>query len=131
MAFVLGFGQTEIDYQKDLQEEFRGYVEREFAACPEDYFDSEFTKRISKWAEHQATDSRIQADRYRKAANFPDRYSSYYVNVLGDANHIVFIVRFTHINRRHGLSPDGWASFQTKACFFVDASECREAKPCP
>jgi RNase adaptor protein for sRNA GlmZ degradation len=54
------------------------------------------------------------AEIYKTATKHPDRYSTLWFSVLHDASNVVVIFRFQHINRRHPMSPDGWASMTSK-----------------
>ena len=77
---------------------------------------SELNSAISKRSEeyHRLADS------YKIASDYPDRYSSYYFRILYDSTNICVCFRFSHINRRHAMAPDGWAMMGTRKTVWID-----------
>lgn len=120
MNIILGFGDTEKRFEENLEKLMLDHVAKEYSESDEDYFSDAFVKKISVWASNLAEESRKEADEYKTAATYPDRYTSFWVSTIADASHIIFVVSFHHINRRHAMSPDGWALMQTKPCFHID-----------
>lgn len=121
---IIGFGSTEKEYEKKLEEKFISYVKSLYNPSDDNIFTDEFINEIQKWSNLESISSREEADRYKNSSDYPDRYSSYYCYVLGDCNYIVFIIDFSHINRRHAFSPDGWAMLQNKRAFAISVQEC-------
>ena len=74
---------------------------------------------MSKWCEDRGQKYRDKADEYKEATDFPDRYSSFYPEVTDNYNSIIVILHFSHINRRHAMSPDGWALMQNDRFIYV------------
>lgn len=119
MSFVLGFGSTETACEEAEQAAFAEAVATLYRESGESYFTKEIIEKAGKWLDSRATGYRRKDEEYRTAPSFPDRYSSYYAHVLGDASHIVAVFTFHHTNRRHAMSPDGWALLVTKPCFCI------------
>ena len=69
---------------------------------------------------------RAKADEYKSASTYPDRYSYYWVTVVHGASDIVALFNFTHVNRRHALSPDGWAAMMNKRTFDVQSYDLHD-----
>lgn len=123
---IVGFGSTEKAFEEAEREAFESFVRERFNALKLDYFTTEFQKEVEEWVEARAKAYQEQADQYKKADTFPDRYSSYWASVVSSGSHIVAILSFHHINRRHAWSPDGWALLQSKRVFHMDTWEARE-----
>jgi hypothetical protein len=122
---IIGFGSTEQKVEENLEREFLEYATQSYRACGDAYFTDEFRSEVAVWAEAQSRKSRETADSYKDAEKFPDRYSYYWLRVVGDASSIVFIVKFSHINRRHALSPDGWAMMQSEKLIHLNGLDIR------
>lgn len=75
------------------------------------------------WMNSLSHGSRSLGDEYKHAEKYPDRYTYYFASVVSDASHLVFIITFHHINRRHALSPDGWGMMRTERVFYVGTKE--------
>jgi len=119
----VGFGSTEADFEAAEESAFREKFRDACASNNAGYVTDELVMEMRQWVALRASLLRKAADDYKSAEEYPDRYSSYRVTVLNDANHIVAIMRFTHINRRHAMSPDGWGAMWTNRCFFVHVNE--------
>lgn len=128
MNIILGFGDTEKRFEEKLEGQMWDHVANEFVKEPERYFSDDFVVKIKKWADGLAKESKRLCDEYKTATDYPHRYSSFYCYTLGDCNHIVFILSFHHINRRHAMSPDGWAMLQSKRVFDVYSYDAERAK---
>ncbi len=103
MSVVLGFGQNETVAAEQIVAEI-------IEAVKSEGLDS--VKRIE--AEYKE-----QAEKYDAMSreDAPERYSYFYAYT---DRRIVRLTLF-HINRRHALSPDGWALLQTKTIIdFID-----------
>lgn len=129
MNIILGFGDTEKRFEEKLESQMWDYVADEFSKESETYFTDNFIKRVKEYADGLAKESQRQCDEYKVAADYPHRYTSFWCYTLGDCNHIVFIISFHHINRRHAMSPDGWGMMKSKRLFDVynyDAERARK-----
>lgn len=125
---IIGFGSTEKEVEARLQREIISLVESECRKAKMDYFTDDFIGHIKQCVDTLAKESRAKSDSYKDAKTFPDRYSGFWVYTLGDCNHIAFIVTFHHINRRHGLSPDGWALLESEVVFQVSHLDMPKAE---
>jgi hypothetical protein len=125
---IIGFGSTETKVEEALEREFLDYATEQYRDSGADYFNDEFREELAQWANSRSEASRSVADSYRNAERFPDRYSSYWVRVVGDASSIIFIVTFHHTNRRHALSPDGWAMMRTEKLIHLNGLDIRTKK---
>ncbi len=127
MNIALGFGQTETDYEDNLGREFEQFVKSEFdEVCKAHSFAMVYdhnAKRIREWLTSKAGESRSMADQFDESDKPPARYSSFHATLTDSASDVVAIVDFTHINRKHALSPDGWGLLQTKRLFHVSSTD--------
>ena len=114
MSMAVGFGSTEQEFEDAEIYAFKEHCRAEYLRRGLSYIDDEMAEAVEEWVRERAMRHRERYDGYRNSDEFPPRYSSYYVSVLNDASHIVAIYRFSHINRRHALSPDGWAMMNTE-----------------
>ena len=78
---------------------------------------------MTTWMNSLSYGSRSLGDEYKHAEDYPDRYTYYFASAASDASHLVFIITFHHINRRHALSPDGWGMMRTERIFYVGTEE--------
>ena len=120
---IVGFGSNEADFEAAEERAFREKFRDEFAKWPADYITPDFTSIMRDWVAKRASALRNEAAGYKEADEYPDRYSSYFVNVLDSPSYIVAIMKFTHSNRKHSMSPDGWGALWTERCFFVDVQK--------
>ena len=120
MAFAIGFGSTEQQFEQDEEDAIRAFIVERANEKRTEYFTGAFIAEVNEWVKARSTDLKAQDACYRSAVDFPDRYGSYYATVLGDPSHLVVILSFIHTNRRHALSPDGWACMTNKRIFYVD-----------
>lgn len=109
MAFIIGFGSEENRAEENEFEVIREFCRDTYLYMNCDYVTDDFVNVVEEFVKKRGAISRGLADSYRKSDDFPDRYSSFYPTVLHDASNVVVILRFSHYNRRHALSPDGWA----------------------
>ena len=109
MNFVIGFGKTETDFERQEIEAFEEYARSRFVGRGEGYITSQYVEDVNVWMDERAKACRDQASKHDKAADPPSRYSYYYPHIASSASAIVAIFKFSHINRRHAMSPDGWA----------------------
>jgi len=122
---IIGFGKTETDFENALEEKLFEIVEKEYD-CEHDMFSDGFIERMKKAVNGWAKESQDKADEYKTAENYPSRYTQFWAYTLGDCNYCVFVITFHHINRRHGLSPDGWALMRTEKAFAVSVQDIRK-----
>lgn len=120
MTFVLGFGSTEQEFERQEETAIREYIEERYVALGLDYFTDVFVKEITAWVKARGEAYKARDAEYKTAADYPSRYSSYWSSVLSDASHIVVILSVFHTNRRHAMSPDGWACMITKPVFLFE-----------
>lgn len=116
-GFVLGFGSTEKAFEDAEERAIGEYITERFQATDDGYFSDELIADITKWIKARADDLHAQSKVHKKAAEYPSRYSEYWPTVLSDASHIAVVMSVHHINRRHAMSPDGWAVMQTRPVF--------------
>ena len=114
MSLTIGFGSTEQDFEEAEIEAFKEHCRTEYLRRGVSYISDEMAGAVEEWVRERATKLLERYDGYRNSDDYPSRYSIYYISVLTDASHVVAIYRFSHINRRHALSPDGWAIMNTE-----------------
>lgn len=123
MNIALGFGSTEEAFETAEFEAFQHFVHERYKELNLGYFTSEFIAVVEQWVEDRTKGLRAEAKKNDKAEVFPDRYSYYFGTVVSGASDLVLIAKFQHINRRHALSPDGWALMQSKRLFDFSSTE--------
>lgn len=128
MGFVIGFGSTEEERERDEEQAIRDYVVRVANESGVSYFTDDFVDGVRNWLLERAAASRAEDASYKRAENFPDRYGSYHSTVIADASHVVVILSWLHTNRRHALSPDGWACISRKQVFAVHSWEDNQSR---
>lgn len=128
MNIALGFGSIETEFEASEEKAFCEHVETLFRERGLGYFTHEFVKEIEAWVEERTRTLRAAAKRHDVAADHPDRYGYYYGSIAESASDIVLVAKFQHINRRHGLSPDGWALLQSKRLFHVSSIDIDPAR---
>lgn len=121
MGFALGFGKTEEDFVKSEENIILDYATQLWE--PGSYVSEELARDVQKFVNERGEAYRDAAEEYKTAEDHPDRYSSYYATVLNDASHLAVILRCLHINRRHPLSPDGWACLSNSHIFYITSWE--------
>lgn len=125
---IIGFGSKEEAFERAEEAAFRQYVEDNFPYDDADYFTEEFGDEVRAWIRKRADDYQGKAAAYKDSATFPERYSAYWAHLVHDGSYMVAVVSFMHYNRRHALSPDGWAVMQTEKCFHVKSWDFRKRK---
>lgn len=125
MNIILGFGLTEEQFETGEQEWVQSlvneYIAKDTDSSWHNFSDEFITELESKIKERSAEYKRLDKE-YHDAENYPTRYSSYYATVLHDLHNIAVIMKFTHINRRHALSPDGWGAMYGTKVFLYEAN---------
>lgn len=119
MGFAIGFGSIEVERERAEREAIEEYIKQACAERGEHYVSHELAENVSQWLSVRAKASRMESDSYKDAESFPDRYSSFYSDTAHNASRIFVRISWSHINRRHGLSPDGWAMLQNEQVFCV------------
>lgn len=127
MAFAIGFGSTEERVERAEEENFLKVVRTAYAESGACYISKDVIAVVEKAMDERSKAINAAAKDYGTATQFPDRYSSFHVSVAHNPSNVVGIFRFHHINRRHALSPDGWASLMTTRLVHVDSSDLRRA----
>jgi len=104
MSLVLGFGEAEYSMAIQIIQECIAAAESQ----PQD-IDGAFR------AVQAAYDKRRAHYKGLPQNASPERYSSFWFThtQLYEGRHLIEFV-FSHINRRHPMSPDGWAAMTTK-----------------
>ena len=117
MNIALGFGSTETAFEESEIAAFKHHLEEKYPGWGRSHITDAFVEYMERWLAARAKGYQDKSDEFRKAAEFPDRYSYYHSHIAHSASCIVAIFMFTHINRRHALSPDGWATLQTQQTY--------------
>lgn len=125
MNIVIGFGSTEQAFEEGERKAFEGYVAQRFNELGCDYITEELARDVEVWLDARAAEFKARGDEYKTAADYPERYTYYWVSLIRSASTLVAKFSFHHINRRHALSPDGWALMVNKRLFDVDATDLR------
>ena len=106
-----------------MEQSVRAEVTKRYSATDLVYFTEQFSKDIKEWVGALSSESQRIGKVYKEVETFPDRYSYFWVSVVSNASHIVFIVKWHHINRRHAFSADGWALMTSERVFYVGTQE--------
>lgn len=128
MALVLGFGSTEEAFEKAEEAAIRAFSERYYTKLGLGYFDDKFVKALRAWLKRRTATLDELYEANRTAANPPARYSTYWTDVAQSASNVVVIMKIHHINRRHAMSPDGWALLKTKRLVLIESPELDQAR---
>lgn len=123
MGIVIGFGKSETDFEKQEFQALREHLIEFKNSSGISYFDDAFEKSANDFLEKRCANYDAKRDEYNGAKEYPSRYSTYYFDVLRSANNLCVVMRFSHINRRHALSPDGWAMLNNHAVFHIWAQD--------
>ncbi len=127
MNIVLGFGSTETAFEEQERQFIADFLE-ENKHKHEDLtdwfiFPDELVERLEIMLKARTDEYKRLDKEYRTAESFPDRYSYYYYTILHDLHDIVVLPKFCHTNRRHALSPDGWAAMWTEPTFHFKSND--------
>ena len=119
MGFILGFGQTEKEREREFEESI--------LECAKSHYDSSeqfITERlflaVSDDAQKAAAESEKQYQEFKISDSHPSRYASFRVSGLHNANYIVLIVNWMHINRCNPLSSDGWSCMTSRQTVVIN-----------
>lgn len=123
MNIILGFGSTEKEFEKQERKFVEDFINEhkkiEDGWC---VFPDEMIEVLRKTLKERRNEYHKLRDSYKEAKEYPDRYSSYYETVLGDLHNIVVVFEFSHINRKHTLSPDGWGLLCSEQVYLFKAN---------
>lgn len=111
---IIGFGKTEADFEEAEEAAILTFAKELYIRDGLIYVTNEFSAAIKEWCAERGAALQAKADAYKDAATYPDRYSYYWPRVLHSASDTIVILTFHHVNRRHALSPDGWALMRTE-----------------
>jgi hypothetical protein len=131
MNIILGFGVTEQRFEDNLESKVRSHVFEKYSSRSDSYYTEAFVKEIRDWADALSKDSIATGEKFKNAIDHPDRYTYFWCTTISDPSHIVFILKFHHVNRRHAMSADGWGLMTSERVFCVhewDASKARRDK---
>lgn len=127
MAVIIGFGSTEEQFVRDEERLIREHLSKRAPELAPLYNTDELIADLRSFLQGRADELHKLSATYKKASDYPERYSEYWPTVISDASHIVVILRLHHINRRHALSPDGWALWsRTETLLFEHSDLTRE-----
>lgn len=118
---MIGFGSTETAYEQREMTCFREFLHQCIDA--DGYVSEEIEEEVKAWVEARSKRERDKVASYNKSDQYPDRYSSYYVDVAFNANSVFASFKFTHIHRKSPLSTDGWAAIYPKRLFHFSVVE--------
>lgn len=124
MNIILGFGKTETDFEQqefDFVEQFLVEKSKVFTDKYDFYFTEELVKDLENKLKEREKHYRDLDVTYKTATDYPNRYSTYYFEILYSVASLVVVFKFSHINRRHALSKDGWAMCGTKKLYYANA----------
>ncbi len=120
MNITIGFGSIERQFEEDEEAAIRAHCKDVFGKqLDPHYLTEDSVDNVRDFVAKRSKALRREADENKTAADYPDRYSYYWPVVLSDASRVVVILRCSHINRRHAMSPDGWAMMQTERLIHV------------
>ena len=119
MSTIVGFGVAEDRAENEEFDRIKEFAEAEYIRLGCEYVTDELAKSVERFVRERDAELKAIADGYTTAETYLTRYSYFWPTVLHDASHIVCILRFSHINRRHPFSPDGWAMISTGPCRVV------------
>jgi len=118
---IIGFGKKEEDFEEQELDFVEQFLRDKFNACKYKFnFSDELVIELkSKLTERQEHYDKL-SKQYETATDFPERYTTYSFDILTDRADLCVIFKFSHINRRHPMSPDGWALMETKRIYHAD-----------
>lgn len=123
MNIAIGFGSTETAFEEQERQFVQDFVnEHKDEIDGWCTFSDEMVAELKKVLKERRDEYHKIRDEYRTAETYPDRYSSYYETVLSDLHNIVVIFDFSHINRRHVMSTDGWGLLCTTETYLFKAN---------
>ena len=110
MNIALGFGSTEKDFAENEMQFVRDWCADYEKEHPNVYWSEEsFVSALKLAIGERAKKYKSDDEKYKTATEYPNRYSYFWFTVYTDTSSVVVVFDIHHINRRHALSPDGWA----------------------
>lgn len=129
MNIILGFGSTEERFEQeefDFCEKFITEKSNNFTDNSNFIFTDEIVDELKIALGERKRELDVLREKYRESPEYPDRYSTYYFNIVNDIHDLCVVFKFSHINRRHAMSPDGWALLGTKKVCHLNAWDFRD-----
>jgi len=126
---ILGFGQTEENYQKKVKKDIESIVTdclaNKFHNSVDVWFSEEIINNIEKKVEDYAKQTRDEEKEINKKEikDRPERYSYVWISFSGRGSDLFFGIQFNHINSKHPMSPDGMAMYSVKDCVWISFSD--------
>jgi len=116
---ILGFGSNENDFEQQECDFVHAFIARKAAEAGDGmddsfWFNEEIKTELESALNERCAEYNQLRDTYKTAEKYPSRYSTYSFSILHDIADMCVVMKFSHINRRHAMSPDGWAMLQTK-----------------
>ena len=122
---TLGFGSTEKEFEKQEFDFIEKFISGE-SKNDDDYWFKEKSMKLLKAKLNNRKKHYDKLDKkHEKAKEHPNRYSTYYFNILYDIADLCIIFKFNHINRSHPFSPDGWAMIKTTKVYHFNRWDYR------
>lgn len=126
MGIILGFGSQEKEFEKQQHDFVHHFIVEESKKSTDFGFTKELVQKLTALLEKKE-EPYDRANHCNKTAEHPpERYATFHFSIIYSWETLCVAFRFIHINRRHPLSPDGWASLQTKSYFCADVWDYRE-----
>lgn len=129
MNIVLGFGSTEEEFEKQEMDFVHSFLQKEAELTNDFVFSDDLLVRLEHALKERAEEYRRLDGEYKNAEVYPNRYSTYYVYLTANATLLCVQFIFGHTNRKHPMSPDGWAYMQTTRYFNADYNDYGRNKP--
>jgi SpoVK/Ycf46/Vps4 family AAA+-type ATPase len=118
---VVGFGSTEKAKEEAIIDQITDWWTSRFGDDPNfDGFEEDPVKEFTVWLEGLEREHEAAAAKYKDAAEFPGRYSTFHCRVAYNYYDLMVVLKFMHTNRHHALSPDGCAAMRTKRIHHID-----------
>lgn len=111
---IIGFGKTETEFEEAEERAIKAFAQDLYSYEAESYVGDEFAEKVLTWCQERGSALKQKAEEYKTAPTFPERYSTYWARATVGSSDLVIILSFLHYNRRHALSPDGWAVMSTQ-----------------
>jgi hypothetical protein len=126
MSFLLGFGSTEREVEVAEGKRVDYFLSDMLAGNQDAWFTDKIAEDLKKLLTERKKELDDRAAEYKIAVDPPERYSTFNFRVLHDISDLVVVFKFSHINRKHPMSPDGWALWQNTHLHHADVWNYRE-----
>ena len=131
MSFILGFGKAEEDFERQEFDFVRDFVTKKvenFKGLEYEFtFNAELVSELKASLSEREREYRRLDKEYKVSETYPDRYSRYWFNIVYDACDLCVVFHFFHTNRKHWLSPDGWAALTADKVCHINGQSIRRA----